>query len=426
MGAEARQEILLTGATGFLGKVVLDELLRRAPAARIWILVRPTDRESVLERVQRQVAGAACFQGLPLERWRRVRPLRGDLTLPDCGLSPATVGMLRTRLTHLVHCAASVDFDLPLAAATQANVTGALRALQLARECRRLRAMVAVSTAYVGPHPPRGELLEELAALPFDAADSYAAILEGVVSQRELLKDSGHPNTYTFTKCLAEHLLFQRRGRVPLRIVRPSIISASLRWPQPGWIDSFAAFAGFVVLIGAGRLRVLRAEPDNPLDIVPCDAVAQRVVDCTLAPAPHGGASLHYAVAGLDRCCTVRQCCDGIVRFFSERRIDRQPGLAWIGSDRARFHVENLQHHVAPLALAHTWLGLAGKGRQRKDVARLIQRVDYLNTAFPYFTHRAFDFQARAPLSMPGFRAEAYLRQVCRGVYRYLLKRADA
>ena len=42
-----------------------------------------------------------------------------------------------------------------------------------------------------------------------------------------------HPNTYTFTKCLAEYVLAEQAQDLPVVIFRPSIIGASLREPVP-------------------------------------------------------------------------------------------------------------------------------------------------------------------------------------------------
>ncbi len=416
-------EILLTGATGFVGKVVLAELLREQPEARIWTLLRPSVSMPARERHLRLIRMAPCFRDLPRSTWKRVRPLRGDLARPDLGISPAVRSLLTDRLTHVVHCAASVDFEQPIEGALSSNVDGSLHVLDLARDCRRGPVMVSVSTAFVGPHPPEGPLLESPVELSIDPSEAREAIREGRLDQATALANSGHPNTYTFTKCLAEHLLFERREHVPLRIVRPSIISASRNRPLPGWIDSYAAFAGFVVLIGAGRLRALRADPDVPLDIVPCDAVAERIVEQTFASAEPGELSISYAVVGLDRAPTVQQCCDRIIAWFSEHPIDRKPGLAYVGTDPLRFEIEHLQHHVAPRHLATTWLGLLGRARTRLGVKRLFERVSYLNQAFPYFTHNRFDFQPRQPLALEGYEAESYVDEVCQGVSRYLLGR---
>src|SRR5207245_2250376 len=144
-----------------------------------------------------------------------------------------------------------------LAEAARANITTSLNLLELSRSCPRLERMVYVSTAYVTPHPgDAAPIAEVLAPLPGPAAELYQAILEGTADTAGLLRRSGHPNTYTLTKSLAEHLLLGRRGSIPLSIIRPSIISASWRYPFPGWLDSMAGFASFVVLIGLGHLRV--------------------------------------------------------------------------------------------------------------------------------------------------------------------------
>ena len=47
------------------------------------------------------------------------------------------------------------------------------------------------------------------------------------------------PNTYTYTKFLAEHLLINAGQPMPLTIVRPSIVTASWKEPFPGWIDNY-------------------------------------------------------------------------------------------------------------------------------------------------------------------------------------------
>ena len=56
------------------------------------------------------------------------------------------------------------------------------------------------------------------------------------------------PNTYTYTKALAEQVLEIECGKVPLTIVRPSIVAASANEPYPGWIDHInGPTGGFVI-----------------------------------------------------------------------------------------------------------------------------------------------------------------------------------
>ena len=66
------------------------------------------------------------------------------------------------------------------------------------------------------------------------------------------------PNTYTFSKRMAEHLLAEKNTKnIPLVIVRPSIIGASLEEPFPGWTDSITLAGGIYLIAGLGILREL-------------------------------------------------------------------------------------------------------------------------------------------------------------------------
>ena len=71
------------------------------------------------------------------------------------------------------------------------------------------------------------------------------------------------PNTYTYTKCLAEHMLLELKpAYLPLVIVRPTIIGASFRDPFPGWIDSLVASAAIFFFTGIGLIKQLQGDED--------------------------------------------------------------------------------------------------------------------------------------------------------------------
>ena len=55
------------------------------------------------------------------------------------------------------------------------------------------------------------------------------------------------PNTYTYTKALAEQLLERECGEIPLAIVRPSIVTAAEQEPLPGWVDNLNGPTGNVL-----------------------------------------------------------------------------------------------------------------------------------------------------------------------------------
>jgi fatty acyl-CoA reductase len=416
------REFLLTGVTGFLGKVVLEELIRRRDELgleRVHLIIRPRKGLSPEERFEREVGGSACFSQLPRGWSEAVSVVEGTLEKPCLGLSPEARDRMGSRVTHVLHAAASVSFDLPLAEAARSNVAPTVHLLELARSCSRLERLVYVSTAYVTPHPGNANTIPEaLAPLPLPAEELYRSILDGSAAEADLLRQCRHPNTYTLTKCLAEHLLIERRGDVPLSIVRPSIISASWRYPFPGWIDSMAGFGGFVVLIGLGHLRVVAATPGTRLDLVPVDVVADRMIDECLDGS--GSAPvIRHAVSGLPRSPRLLDCWEKISAFYSVHRVDRRPVIRYVGPRGLRFRIADAVHH----RLAVTLAGVRSPSLRRSGT-QLLSRLSYLNTAFPYFTSNSFGFEtSRGP--DPDFEPGEYVTTVCRGIYRHILDRDE-
>jgi 1-acyl-sn-glycerol-3-phosphate acyltransferase len=416
--------VLLTGGTGFLGKVVLEELLRRREElalGHVYLLVRPRGGRSASERFALEVAASECLARLPAGWTRHVSVLEGTLGEPGLGLDAAGRELVRGT-THVIHAAASVEFDLPLAEAARANIETSLNLLELAQGCPRLERMVCVSTAYVTPHTGADvPISEALAPLPAPAAELLAAIREDRADEAAWLARSGHPNTYTLTKSIAEHLLVAGRGEVPLTIIRPSVISASRAHPFPGWIDSTAGFGAFVLLLGLGHLRAVVGDPAARLDLIPVDEVATRILDaCRAEPGMRAPAEIRHAVAGPALSARVEDCWEEVQRFFTVHPVGRRPTRRYLGPRGIRFTLAHLLHHRLPIAA-----GSVRSRELRRRAKALRTRIEYLNEVFPYFTTRSFSFRSSLPLD-PSFEPRAYVGTVCRGVYRHLLGRDEA
>src|ERR1700723_3790378 len=94
--------ILITGATGFLGKQVVRELLQRVPRARLALLIRPRTGQTPAQRAESIVPAADSS---------RVQIFGGDVSEPNCGLNDSDRQLFSAETTRVIHCAATVRFD---------------------------------------------------------------------------------------------------------------------------------------------------------------------------------------------------------------------------------------------------------------------------------------------------------------------------
>ena len=407
---------LVTGVTGFLGKVMLESLVRQRVAlgiARIQVVIRARGTKLGADRFRSEVVDSPCLAGLPAGWTDCVTVLDGDLASPDLGLGAEHLARLQ-EVTHVIHSAASVNFSLPVKQAARANIVASLNLLELVRRSPRLERFVYVSTAYVTPHRADTEpIQEQLVPLWGDASAMLEEIEAERTSDAEWLARTGYPNTYTLTKAIAERLLFERRGSIPLSIVRPSVITASRVTPFPGWIDSTSGFGAFAMLIGLGHLRVAIGRPDARLDLIPVDDVSDRVI-----AEAHGAkeeTTIRHATAGTALSATVNECWEEIHRYFSMHPIDRRPARRYLGPAGLRFALAAAIHHRLPIAFAEMSSPVS-----RRQARRLAARLDYLNDVFPYFTTRSFHFRSSNPLSAD-HQPRAFVRTVCRGLAQHVL-----
>ncbi|THY91214.1 hypothetical protein D6C92_06385 [Aureobasidium pullulans] len=406
----------------FLGKVVVQELCRRQlqnllPAHKILLLVRPSKDKTAAERFTR-IAKAICFSKLEGTWQDLVQVIEGDLCTPDLGLQRDVYADLARRVTHIIHCAASIDFDLPLQEATRSNVDTTMNILELARKCPNLRQLVDTSTAYVSTCQ-EGTIAEELAPIPMNMSPSqlHYSIQKGLIDEAELLASSGHANTYTVTKCLSEHLLFEEYGNVPVTVVRPSIISAAQEYPFPGYIDSYAAMGGFISLFGSGFLHVIECDPTASFDVVPVDFVANRQTSTT-----KGSFKIVHCVAGLKDSISTPDFRRIGLDYFANVKSIRKPFWAYTGPRDWRYYWYKWTSQTIPLQLA-TWFFAAIQNKAMSKQMTIIKRgIEKVDATFPYFCLHTFDFATERRID-GGFASIEYIQVMIQGVHRHLLRR---
>jgi long-chain acyl-CoA synthetase len=330
-----KRRILLTGATGFLGKIFLYLLLRWHPEFdRIYLLIRG-DRRSSQSRFRREILDSPVMGPLRDHLGERFDPyvenkvavVPGDIT--EEGLIAAdSEPFKRGALDAVVHCAGLVNFEASLEKAIAINTTGVANVIGFCR--KHDAAMVHVSTCYAAgeadghrfeddlpvdwaPNHQHGfnlqrEIRDALAAVKRVEAESHDQARQAelraeaqeapwgdrrdafVETRRkrwmeERLKEIGReraiswgwPNTYSYTKSLGEQLVLAAAKSIAAVVVRPSIIESALSDPFPGWNQGVNTSAPLTYLSGRGY-RFYPAKGELVLDVIPVDLAAHAMI----------------------------------------------------------------------------------------------------------------------------------------------------
>lgn len=86
------------------------------------------------------------------------------------------------------------------------------------------------------------------------------------------------PNTYTYTKGLAEQICNDYKDQLPISIFRPSIVISTEKEPVPGWIDNFNGPVGIVIGGGTGLLRSIMGTGEEVLNCISVDIAIKGMI----------------------------------------------------------------------------------------------------------------------------------------------------
>lgn len=275
--------VLITGATGFVGKVLVEKLLRSCSGIdKVYVILRPKKGQGLEKRFS-GFKDLVVFEGLKKlnpSALEKLVPVEGDLMMsPMAGMGEDDLETLRKNVNFIFHCAASVRFDDTLENALKINTISTRNLLDLADKCHNLDAFVHVSTAYSNIN--QKVIYEKVYDPIFDYNEAIALVEAGKTEELEelqvqLLKK--FPNTYIFSKNLAEQLVADRSKRLPITIVRPSIICPSIKEPYLGWVDSMNGPMAVLVGASSGLLRTVHGSGDSVPDLIPCDFVVNTTI----------------------------------------------------------------------------------------------------------------------------------------------------
>lgn len=259
------QKILLTGATGFLGAFLLDELLR-STTATIYCPIRcagvAVGRQKLQHNLERYGLSHADYQ-------RRVVPIVGDLAQPLLGMSAAEFDRLAEEIDTIYHNGAFVNLVYPYAVMRDTNVKGTEEILRLASRFK-VKPVHFISTLDVfqsAYHRQLDELLEH---------DEFPVTA---------LPGSG----YAQTKWVAEKLVKTANDRgIPTCIHRPGMIIGHSQTGCSNTEDQVSRLIKGIVQLGSAPAI------DLPMHLTPVDYVSQAIVQLASQPESWGMA-YHYS-----------------------------------------------------------------------------------------------------------------------------------
>jgi amino acid adenylation domain-containing protein/thioester reductase-like protein len=242
------REILLTGATGFLG-IHLLRALTTATTARVHCLVRAQDATHARRRIADTARRYEVDLDLALDR---VVPVAGDLAAPALGLPPGVFSELARTIDVIHHAGALVNFIYPYEELRAANVTGTRELIRLAGLYRGIPVhYVSTTTVLAG----------------FGAAGVRQVTESTPLAHADQLRMG-----YVETKFVAEELLRNAgRAGLPIAIYRPLDIGGDQRHGAWNTATEMCALIKFITDTG------LAPDTDLPLDIVPVDICAAAI-----------------------------------------------------------------------------------------------------------------------------------------------------
>jgi long-chain acyl-CoA synthetase len=390
----------------------------------------------------------------------RIEVVEGDVTKPGLGIEEKTLNRLAGNLDLVVNSSGLTDFNPDLRAALAINVDATQHAIDFIRRCDHA-GLLHLSTCYVVGtrdgrirehlHPeytPAGVATfdsdEELRSLKTrileveaDADGSQAAdeIRQQILAKangngkrptdsaletkiRKLrgrwvrnrlaeygmqrAREFGWPNTYTFTKSLAESLIAKHGSDLPIAIVRPSIVETSTRDPFPGWNEGVNTSAPISYLLGT-YFRQLPSNGRKCLDLIPVDLVCRGITLIGAAVVRRAHDRVYQLATSGSNPCDMRRSVEltglahrkylrgqELLRHRLRARFDSIPvskeRYQNLSAPRQRALIQAIQRMSAPFPLKRPPLAQLERGLDR--VERLIELYE------PFILHNEQVFEA--------------------------------
>jgi long-chain acyl-CoA synthetase len=316
-----KKVIFLTGATGLVGSNLIPRILKNDSKSRLIVLIRGNSEEEAEHRVDEMLW--AMREEIDFNQAKqRIQVIRGDITLERLGLSKALYNKMTKEVTHIIHSAATVQFQLPLECTRLVNCEGTRNVMVLAKLAQKngqLQKVAYISTAYISGNR------------------------EGRIFEDELDCGQQFGNTYEQTKFESEKYVRSLIGELPIMIFRPSIIVGDSR---TGKTTAFNVLYLPLKLIYRGIVSTLPGSRYTPLDVVPVDFVCDAIHHIFFNNNGCAGRTYHLT-ASQEKATTTGEVVDLASDFFNRTTLDQRiPQIKFVPKD--------LCHKARPFVRSHT------------------------------------------------------------------------
>jgi amino acid adenylation domain-containing protein/thioester reductase-like protein len=253
------QRVFLTGATGFIGAFLLQELLQSSQVS-VYCLVRADNLELASDRLRQVLERYQLWQD---SFGSRIIPILGDLSQPRFGLTPSQFEELADRIDAIYHSGAYVNLVYPYPALRDANVLGTQEVLRFATQMR------TIPVHYIST-------IDVFHSTQYEDANN-------IPESDELASCEGYSEGYAQSKWVAEKLVMAARDRsLPVCIYRLGMITGH---SQTGafQLDNMICrmIKGFMQMGCAPDL-------DLPMYLAPVDYITQAIAHLSRQPKSFG------------------------------------------------------------------------------------------------------------------------------------------
>ncbi|CAH1995573.1 unnamed protein product [Acanthoscelides obtectus] len=273
--------ILITGGTGFLGKLLIEKLLRSCnELSKIYLIVRSKNGKDMPSRLE-DIFQDGVFDTLKRQYpkfKRKIVGIAGDCTLPNLGLSTENRKLLQDNVNIIFHAAATLRCEEKFKIAMATNVQATKDILQLAKDTPNLKSFVYVSNVYSNFTLDKIEEKVGKPVAPYGAFLELSKFPDKLLEKMTPILLDRYPNTHVFTKQLSEVVLNELGEGLPIGIFRSATIMSTYREPINGWINNEHGPAGVIAGIFLGLIRVFHCDKNLAADIVPADMVVNALI----------------------------------------------------------------------------------------------------------------------------------------------------